>query len=166
MAQLFRRRCAVSIAERATIVGVDPGERRVGVAVADLETRFARPLEVIDREETDAVERIIDIVRELDARGIVVGKPTGLSGRAGPAVEVQQEFVAALAAVSPVEVHEYDERFTSVLADRGLRSAGVKAKDLKALRDAVAAQVMLQGYLDSTRAEPAARPNPPREEPE
>jgi len=138
----------------------------VGVAVADLETRFARPLEVIDREETDAVERIIDIVRELDARGIVVGKPTGLSGRAGPAVEVQQEFVAALAAVSPVEVHEYDERFTSVLADRGLRSAGVKAKDLKALRDAVAAQVMLQGYLDSTRAEPAAEPNPPREEPE
>ena len=146
------------------IVGVDPGERRVGVAVADFETRFARPLEVIDRNETNAVERIIDIVRELDAHCIVVGKPTGLSGRAGPAVEVQQEFVAALVAVSPVEVREYDERFTSVLADRGLRAAGVKTKDLRALRDAVAAQVMLQDYLDSTRSDSTAGSSPTDEE--
>jgi putative Holliday junction resolvase len=143
------------------IVGVDPGERRVGVAVADLETRFARPLEVIDRRETDAVTRIIAIARELDARYIVVGKPTGLSGRAGPAVAAQQEFVEALRAASPVEVRDYDERYTSVLADRGLRSAGVKAKDLKALRDAVAAQVMLQGYLDSTASDSGAPPGPP-----
>ena len=133
----------------------------MGVAVADFETRFARPLEVIDRKETDAVERIIDIVREFEAHYIVVGKPTGLSGRAGPAVAVQQEFVEALTAASPVEVREYDERFTSVLADRGLRSAGVKAKDLKALRDAVAAQVMLQGYLDSTTSDSATRSSPP-----
>lgn len=135
----------------------------MGVAVADLETRFARPVEVIDRKKTDAVERIIDIVREFDAHYVVVGKPTGLSGRAGPAVEVQQEFVNALTAASPVEVREYDERFTSVLADRGLRAAGVKAKDLRALRDAVAAQVMLQGYLDSTKSDSAAQ-NHPREE--
>ncbi|MGH2750404.1 MAG: Holliday junction resolvase RuvX [Actinomycetota bacterium] len=131
------------------ILGIDPGARRVGVAVADTETRFARPLEVIDRRKTDAVQRIVGLVKELDADFIVVGRPTGLSGRSGPAVEAQQEFVAALAEASPVEVRQYDERFTSVVAERGLRAAGVKARDLKSRRDAVAAQVILQGYLDS-----------------
>ena len=133
------------------IVGIDPGERRVGVAVADLETRFARPLEVIDRQEVDAIGRISAIVQELGADLIVVGRPTGLSGRSGPAVESQGEFVAALTEAVSVEVREFDERFTSVVADRGLRSAGVKGKDLKTRRDAVAAQIMLQGYLDATK---------------
>ncbi len=133
------------------IVGIDPGERRIGVAVADPETRFARPLEVIDRQATDAVGRISMIVQELDAEFIVVGRPTGLSGRSGPAVEAQQQFVAELAAALSVEVREFDERFTSVVADRGLRAAGVKTKHLKARRDAVAAQVLLQDYLDATR---------------
>ena len=133
------------------IVGIDPGERRVGVAVADLETRFARPHEVIDRQETDAAVRISAIVQELGAELIVVGRPTGLSGRSGPAVELQREFVAELTEAVSVEVQEFDERFTSVVADRGLRSAGVKGKDLKTRRDAVAAQVMLQDYLDATK---------------
>jgi putative holliday junction resolvase len=133
------------------IVGIDPGERRVGVAAADLETRFARPVEVIDRRSVDAVKRIIDLVRELGADLIVVGRPTGLSGGAGPAVTAQQEFVAELAGATSVEVREYDERFTSTVAERALRAAGKNAKDMKAQRDSVAAQVMLQGYLDATR---------------
>jgi putative holliday junction resolvase len=133
------------------IVGIDPGERRVGVAVADLETRFARPLEVIDRREVDAVGRISAIVRETRADLVVVGRPTGLSGRPGPAVESQRTFVAELREVVSVEVREFDERFTSVVADRGLRSGGLKPKDLKSRRDAVAAQIMLQDYLDATK---------------
>lgn len=133
------------------IVGIDPGERRVGVAVADLETRFARPLEVIDRQEVDAVGRISAIVQELKAELVVVGRPTGLSGRSGPAIESQRPFVAALTEAVSVEVREFDERFTSIVADRGLRSAGVKDKDLRSRRDAVAAQVMLQDYLDATK---------------
>lgn len=133
------------------IVGIDPGERRVGVAVADLETRFARPHEVIDRHEVDAIVRIVAIVQELEADLIVVGRPTGLSGRSGPAMESQGAFVAELTGAVSVEVREFDERFTSVVADRGLRSAGVKARDLKSRRDAVAAQIMLQDYLDATK---------------
>lgn len=132
------------------IIGVDPGERRVGVAVADNETRFARPLEVIDREKDDAVLRIVTLARDLNAESIIVGRPVGLSGREGPAVRAQRAFVAALKQASPVEVREYDERFTTVLAERALREAGTKAGARKELRDAVAAQVMLQGYLDST----------------
>ena len=68
------------------IVGIDPGERRVGVAVADLETRFARPLEVIDRQATDAVERITAIVQELEAeahRGGPADRALGSIGAGG-----------------------------------------------------------------------------------
>ncbi len=133
------------------IVGIDPGERRVGIAVADLETRFARPQEVIDRQEVDAVVRILAIVQDLGAELVVVGRPTGLSGRSGRAVESQREFIRELTEALSVEVREFDERFTSVVADRGLRSAGVKGKDRKSRRDAVAAQIMLQDYLDATK---------------
>lgn len=131
------------------ILGLDPGERRIGVAVADLETRFARPYEVIDRQSGDAVGRVIEIVVEIDAECIVVGRPVGLSGRNGRAVEAQGEFVDELRSRSPVEVREYDERFTTVVAESAMRRAGVSAERRKQLRDAVAAQVMLQGYMDA-----------------
>lgn len=130
------------------ILGVDPGERRVGIAVADDETRFARPLEVIDVRAVDPIARIAALVRELGAGIVVVGRPVGLSGRAGPAVEAQTAFVDALRAALDVHVVEYDERLTSVVAEQGLRAAGGGPSARKRIRDAVAAQVMLQGYID------------------
>lgn len=133
------------------ILGIDPGTKRVGVAVADLETRFARPLEVIDAGRTDPVARIAEIVGETGATEIVVGRPVSLSGREGPAVEAQQEFVARLRVATEVPVSEYDERLTSVLAERAMRAGGVPAGARRVKRDAIAAQVMLQDYLDSTK---------------
>ena len=133
------------------ILGIDPGQRRIGIAEADEETRFARPVEVIDVELADPINRIAQLVREKAATLVVVGRPTGLSGTDGPAVDVQQSFVAELRNALEVEVREYDERLTTVIADQGLRAAGGKRGSRTALRDAVAAQVMLQGYLDSQR---------------
>ena len=133
------------------ILGVDPGERRTGVALADLETRWARPLEVIDKREKDPVVRIVEIVAERDVDLIVVGRPVGLSGRSGPAVEVQQRFVSELREVAPVGVEEFDERLTTVVAERRLREGGASAAKRKEIKDAVAAQLMLQDYLDSRR---------------
>ncbi|HEX2296098.1 MAG TPA: Holliday junction resolvase RuvX [Actinomycetota bacterium] len=130
------------------ILGVDPGERRVGVALADEETRFARPLEVIDAAAADPVERIAELARTHAVSLVVVGKPVSLSGRDGRAVEDAAPFVAALRGALPVEVVEHDERLTTVVAERGLRAGGADAATRKRLRDAVAAQVMLQGYLD------------------
>jgi putative Holliday junction resolvase len=129
------------------ILGVDPGERRVGIAAADLETRFARPLEVVDR--TVAAARICALAVELEAELIVVGRPTSLSGASGPAVAAQQTFVEELRKATPVVVEEWDERLTTVLAERSMRSAGASAALRKEKRDAVAAQIMLQGYLDA-----------------
>ncbi|HVF52652.1 MAG TPA: Holliday junction resolvase RuvX [Actinomycetota bacterium] len=133
------------------ILGIDPGARRVGIAVADLETRFARPLEVVDRTSTDVLERVPALVAELEVTVVVVGRPVGLSGRAGPAVTAYAELVEALRARLPIPVEEFDERFTTTIADQGLKAAGGNRSARDSLRDAVAAQVMLQGYLDATR---------------
>jgi putative holliday junction resolvase len=133
------------------IIGVDPGERRVGVAVADTETRFARPLEVIDTRESDPVVRIAQIVNENEGEIVVVGRPTGLSGHAGPAVDKQQDFVRRLQAGLDVPVEDFDERLTTVAAERRLREGGAKASRARSIKDAVAAQLMLQDYLDSSK---------------
>jgi putative Holliday junction resolvase len=133
------------------ILGVDPGERRVGVAIADLETSFARPLEVIDAATTDPVKRLADLVAEQDATLVVVGKPLSLRGREERAVEDTAPFVEALREAVGVEVVEHDERLTSVIAERSLRAGGARREARKAMRDAVAASVMLQGYLDGRR---------------
>lgn len=134
----------------ATILGVDPGTRRIGLAIADLETRFARPLEVVPASG-EAIARILELAEERSVVKIVVGKPVGLSGRDGPAVAEQQSFVADLSAATEIPVDEYDERLTTVVAESALRSAGASAKSRKEIRDAVAAQVMLQGFLDANR---------------
>lgn len=131
------------------ILGVDPGERRVGVALADEETRFARPLEVIDKRATDPVERIAALVTEHTVSLVVVGRPLSLSGEAAQAVADAAPFVASLREALPVEVVEYDERLTTVIAERSLRQGGARRDARKRLRDAVAAQVMLQGYMDA-----------------
>ena len=133
------------------IVGIDPGERRIGVAIADLETRFARPFEVIDTRTTDPVTRIVEIVAENEVGKIVIGRPVELSGVAGAAVERQQELVAALRAACDIEIVEYDERLTTVMANQALRAAGRSTRTTKKIRDSVAAQILLQNYLDSTR---------------
>jgi putative pre-16S rRNA nuclease len=133
------------------ILGIDPGQRRIGLAVADAETRFARPLEVVDVTATDPVERITALIDELGVDRVVVGRPVGLSGAAGPAVATQQELVARLRAALDVPLEEYDERLTTVIAEQGLRASGASRESRKQRRDAIAAQVMLQGYLDSHR---------------
>jgi putative Holliday junction resolvase len=133
------------------ILGIDPGTRRIGVAAADVETRFARPIEVIDVEKSNAIARIQQLVRELGVTEVIVGRPVALSGRSGAAVEAQRQLLDRLRASLDVEVREYDERLTTVVADQGLRGSGASRKARRELRDAVAAQVMLQGYMDSAR---------------
>lgn len=119
------------------------------MAIADEETRFARPLEVIDLRTTSAAERIRALVTEHDVTRVVVGRPVHLSGDPGTSAEAAQALADALSAAVNVPVTLWDERLTTVVAEQGLRAGGAKAKDRKAIRDAVAAQVMLQGYLDA-----------------
>ena len=133
------------------ILGIDPGTHRVGVAIAELETRFARPVETV--EAASAIARIVELVTDFDVETVVVGRPVSLSGEAGPAVDSYAGFLAELRASLPqgIPVVEHDERLTSVIAQQELRQAGVSSKKSRAMIDAVAAQVMLQSYLDASR---------------
>ena len=123
----------------------------MGVAIADEETRFARPLEVIDARTSPAVDRVRALVDEHGATLVVIGRPVHLSGDVGAAAEEAQAFADAVSAAVDVPVKLWDERLTTVVAEQGLRAGGAKATERRAIRDAVAAQVMLQGYLDASR---------------
>jgi putative holliday junction resolvase len=138
------------------VLGVDLGARRIGLALSDPLGVLAGPLEVLERTGDRAADhaRILRAAQENDASVIVVGVPLSLStGRPGPAARATLEEVAELAeraatAEPPVTVETYDERLTTVTAQRSLATGGVRAKDRRAKVDKVAAAVMLQAWLD------------------
>lgn len=134
-------------------LGLDVGERRIGVAIGDELGLIASPLSTIERGRGD-VETIAGLVARHSACSVVVGMPTGLSGREGPqaaAVRVFSEKLrGAVDAAVPIEF--WDERLTTVVAERALRERGTRRSKRRGEVDAVAAAVILQGYLDARRA--------------
>lgn len=133
------------------IVGLDPGERRIGVAIADPTATIASPDRYIDRRTQDPVSVIAELCNELDVVAIVVGLPLSLDGREGPSARAARSFGDMVAEATGVTVEYHDERFTSVTAEDALISGGMTRKKRKEKRDQVAAAVMLQGYLDARR---------------
>ncbi len=130
------------------ILGLDPGERRIGVALSDPLGMIAQPHCVIDRREEDALDAIRNLVADYDVALIVVGLPISLSGREGPAAEAARAFAEAVIDVVDCEVEMMDERFTTATAERALLEADVSRAQRRSVRDMVAASVMLQAYLD------------------
>lgn len=134
-------------------MGLDVGERRIGIAIADELDAIASPLATVSRRAGDLREiRGLAVARGVDR--IVVGLPTGLSGREGPQAASVRAFAAALRDEmgDGVEVAFWDERLTTAVAERALRAHGANRAQRKERVDAVAAAVILQGYLDSRRA--------------
>jgi putative holliday junction resolvase len=142
-------------------MGLDVGERRIGVAIADELGTIASPLAIVERGEGDLAE----IEALAAARGVshlVVGLPTGLSGREGPQAATVRAFAEALeTAVAPdIQVEFWDERLTTTVAERALREGGGRRNRRKGEIDAVAAAVILQGYLDARRSRARRQQNP------
>jgi putative pre-16S rRNA nuclease len=133
------------------IIGLDPGERRVGVAIADPTGTIASPDHYIDRTTHDAGIAIARLCRDIGVDVIVIGLPVALDGREGPSAKAAREFGDMVAEATGIDVEYHDERFTSVTAEQALISGGVRRKKRKEKRDQVAAAVMLQGYLDARR---------------
>ncbi|MEW6142762.1 MAG: Holliday junction resolvase RuvX [Chloroflexota bacterium] len=132
------------------VIGLDVGERRIGVALSDPTATIASPLEVVAITDVEsAYAAIAGLVSQHQAGEIVVGMPYSLSGRAGPAAENVRKFVNELSRRLQVRVVTWDERLSTVAADRSMREAGVKRKKRSNLRDAIAAALILQGYLNS-----------------
>jgi putative Holliday junction resolvase len=134
-------------------LGLDLGSRRIGVAVSS--GTIASPLTVVERGRSRRHdhERIAAIVREEEADVVVVGLPLSLSGQDGPAARAARKEVAALATVVTVPVETYDERFTTVTAERALAEGGVRGAARRQVVDKVAAAVILQSWLDSHRGD-------------
>ena len=130
------------------VLGLDPGERRIGVAISDPLGMIAQPHSVIDRHEEDPLSTIRNLVTDYDVSVIVIGLPISLSGREGPAAEAARAFAVGVSETVDCEVEFMDERFTTVSAEQALLEGNVKRDRRRVVRDKVAAAVMLQAYLD------------------
>src|SRR5881275_1145971 len=129
------------------ILAIDFGRARIGVAVSDELQLLAHPLETIAANER-TIARVKEIVRERKVDHVVVGIPRQLNGKIGPAATEAVRFGEKLRAILPCPVVAWDERLTTVAAHRALRDAGKKARQTRAYVDQVAAQMILQSYLD------------------
>lgn len=131
-------------------VGIDLGTRRIGVALSNSEGTLAVPYDVVVRsgDRRQDHRRIAALVAEAEATRVVVGLPLSLDGTAGPAAQAAMDETAELAGALAVPVESYDERFTTVTADRALQSAKMNASARRKVIDKVAAAVMLQAWLD------------------
>ena len=132
------------------VLGIDHGEARIGLAISDELGMLAHPLETIRIKETpDPLARISDICSREKIETIILGLPRNMNGTYGPAAEKVRAFAEQLRARANCEVLMWDERLTSVAAQRFLHEAGRNVKDGRKVIDQVAAQIILQGWLDA-----------------
>jgi putative Holliday junction resolvase len=141
-------------------LGVDYGSVRVGLAISDPDRKFAFPLAVYQRRDRDAdAQHFRALVAVEQVGGLVVGLPLHLSGHEGQKAREARAFGRWLGETTGLPVVFYDERFTTVEAESALWDAGLTHKQRKGRRDKVAAQVLLQTYLDAgCPPEPEAGP--------
>ena len=134
-------------------VGLDLGTRRIGVALSDSGGTVATPYETVPRsgDRPRDHRRIAALVDEAGARTVVVGLPLSLDGTVGPAAREILDEVDELRAALPVEVVTWDERLSTVEAERSLRAMGVKRGRRRRVVDQVAATVILQSWLNAGR---------------
>jgi putative Holliday junction resolvase len=132
------------------ILGIDFGRARIGLAISDELRLLAHPLETLPGNK-DTAKRIAQIIRERKIDKIVIGVPRHMSGEIGEAAKEALEFANKLRAQVPCPVETWDERLTTVAAERALRAAGKKSRKTRNIIDQVAAQMILQGYLDRER---------------
>ena len=134
------------------IMGIDYGDSRIGVAISDALMYTAQGIETIkwSRGIEEPLKRIFELVEEYKVKKIVVGFPKNMNGTVGPRGEKSIEFAELLKKrIKDIEVIFWDERLTTVAANRTMREMGVKRNKKKKLVDQIAAVYILQGYIDS-----------------
>src|SRR2546423_1621274 len=128
-------------------LGIDFGGARIGLAISDELRLLAHPLKTIPADK-NSIRAISEIVLERKIDKVIVGVPRHMSGEVGTAANAALEFAKKLRAQLPCAVETWDERLTTVAAQRALRDSGKKTRDTRQIVDQVAAQMILQGYLD------------------
>lgn len=130
------------------VLALDPGERRIGVAISDALRITAQPLMVIDRNHQDPLDVIRELVEDREVTQVVVGLPVGLSGREGPAAAAARAFAEEVAGATGLPVALVDERLTTSAAERAMLEAGARRSTRRDSRDKVAASLILRTYLE------------------
>jgi putative holliday junction resolvase len=132
------------------ILALDPGTKRIGIALSDELKMIAQPLEFIRAEPFAAVlDRLQELIQDKQVELILVGLPRNMDGSYGPAALRVQDFVAALKGALTVPIKTWDERLTSAQANRVLIQGNVRRGKRKEKVDQMAAAILLQSYLDS-----------------
>ncbi|MGC8875343.1 MAG: Holliday junction resolvase RuvX, partial [Chloroflexia bacterium] len=135
------------------ILGLDVGRRRIGAALSDPDGILASPLGVIERQSAqDGLEQVCRWVRQHKVERIVVGYPLRLDGGEGEEAGLVRDWVARLQLRVDIPIELWDERLSSAVAERALLESGMRRERRRLERDAVAAALILQNYLDARRA--------------
>lgn len=141
------------------IMGLDFGSKTVGVAVSDALLLTAQGVEIIRRKEENKLRRTLarieELIEEYDVKELVLGLPKHMSGDDGIRVELTEEFKDKLERRTGLPVTLWDERLTTVSADRTMDETGVRRENRKDYVDMLAAVFILQGYLDRKNNESA-----------
>jgi putative holliday junction resolvase len=131
------------------LLGIDHGDSRIGLAISDELGSFAHPYRTL-QSGARVIDEIRAIVERVQISGIIIGFPKNMDGTLGPAAAKVKSFGDQLAQVLPtIKIIFWDERLTTREAQRALHAAGKNAKQSKKMIDQVAAQILLQNYMDS-----------------
>lgn len=139
----------VKTAESGRLIGIDAGTKTLGLALSDVLRTIASPLETIRRRKFSVdKDRLLELAGSHEISGWVLGQPFNMDGSRGPRVQATEAFAKNLAAVSPLPILLWDERLSTVAAERTLIEADASRKRRGQVIDQVAATIILQGALD------------------
>lgn len=149
MAPLTLNDLAAIVAETGNLAGLDLGEKTIGVAVSDGALAFAHPRPVIIRKKfTQDAEALLSLLKREDVRAIAIGFPINMDGSEGPRAQATKAFVRNMARLSDLPFFYWDERLSTVAAERVLLEMDVSRAKRKTKIDSAAAAFILQGVLD------------------
>jgi len=141
------------------VLALDVGDKRIGVAISDPSQTLARGLAIIERTSCqEDCAAVGGLVQQYEVETVIVGYPRSLNGTTGQQARKVEQFVASLAAVLTVPVLLWDERLSTVSAERLMREAGLRGKKKRERLDTAAATVILQDYLDWSDGRRTTRP--------
>lgn len=132
-----------------SIIGLDLGKKRIGVAVSDINQKVASPYLVIENKKfTEIVSIIQNIIIERNICAIIIGDPINMDGSIGPKSQSSKTFMNNLSKIVNIPILLWDERLSTVYAEKTLLEADLSRKKRKKIIDKIAASVILQGFLD------------------
>ena len=143
---------AAALKPNRAIAGLDYGDKTIGVAISDLRRMVATPTEIIRRVKfTEDAARLMQIVAARDIHGLILGLPLNMDGSEGPRVQSTRAFARNLEKLTDLPITFWDERLSTVAAERALLEADTSRKRRREVIDQVAAGYILQGALDRMR---------------